>query len=154
MPDRCNSQTSCIDTVFRTLQSRVLGQDITRRTSRFFVRHPPPPPPRLPEVMHLTISPRASPSIFAYCMLSNQKLEVKRPGNEAIYSTTISRRSLLKPRTVLEQWRNIPSHSATEIWNCALDKSSSQNEGDGKDSLGVLLQKHGYSNGNYGDSDN
>ena len=101
VPDRCNSQTSCIDTVFRTLQSQVLGQDITRRTSRFFVRHPPPP--RLPDVMHVTLSPRTSPSIFAYCMLSNQKLEVKRPGNEAIYSTTISQGSLLKPRT---GWNN------------------------------------------------
>ena len=32
---------SCIDAVFQTLQSRVLGQDITRRTLTFFVRHRP-----------------------------------------------------------------------------------------------------------------
>ena len=53
VPDRCNSQTcidqplvyqttSCIDTVFRTLQSQVFGQDITRRTLRFFIRCCPP----------------------------------------------------------------------------------------------------------------
>ena len=35
--------TSCIDAGFRMLQSQVLGQDITRRTSRFFVGHLPPP---------------------------------------------------------------------------------------------------------------
>ena len=34
--------TSCIDAVFPTLQSQVLGQDTTRRTSRFFVGHRPP----------------------------------------------------------------------------------------------------------------
>ena len=34
--------TSCIDAVFRMLQPQVLGQDIARRTSRFFVGHCPP----------------------------------------------------------------------------------------------------------------
>ena len=32
---------SCIDAIFQILQSQVFGQDITRRTSRFFVRHCP-----------------------------------------------------------------------------------------------------------------
>ena len=50
--DSCNSQTlrwsasslpnRTIDTVFRMLQSQVLGQNITRRTLRFFVGHRPP----------------------------------------------------------------------------------------------------------------
>ena len=34
--------TSCNDAVFRMLQSQVFGQDITRRTSRFFIGHRPP----------------------------------------------------------------------------------------------------------------
>ena len=53
VPDRCNSNflfdqpqiyqiMSCIDTVFRTLQSQVFGQDIRRRISRFFIRYRPP----------------------------------------------------------------------------------------------------------------
>ena len=33
---------SCIDTVFRTLQSQDFGQDIRRRISRFFIRYRPP----------------------------------------------------------------------------------------------------------------
>ena len=44
---------NCIDAVFQTLQSQALGQDITRRTSIFFVWHCPPPsrlPSRLPDV--------------------------------------------------------------------------------------------------------
>ena len=66
--------TSCIDAVFRMLQSQVLGQDITRRTSRFFVGHGPPSrlPSRLPDVTHVTLSPRPSPP-FLYCKRS--KLE-------------------------------------------------------------------------------
>ena len=66
--------TSCIDAVFRMLQSQVLGQDITRRTSRFFVGHRPPSrlPSRLPDVTHVTLSPRPSPP-FLYCKRS--KLE-------------------------------------------------------------------------------
>ena len=35
--------TSCTDTAFWTLQSQFLGQDMTKRTWRFFVRHCPPP---------------------------------------------------------------------------------------------------------------
>ena len=63
---------SCNNAVFQTLQC---GQDITRRTSRFFVGHicPPPPsclPSRLPDVMHVTHSSRPSPSVFAYCKWS------------------------------------------------------------------------------------
>ena len=34
--------TKCIDTVFRMTHFQVLGQNITRRTLRFFVRHHPP----------------------------------------------------------------------------------------------------------------
>ena len=66
--------TSCIDAVFQMLQSQVLGQDITRRTSRFFVGHRPPSrlPSRLPDVTHVTLSPRPSPP-FLYCKRS--KLE-------------------------------------------------------------------------------
>ena len=37
---------NCIDTVFQTLPSQVLGQDITGRTSRFFVSS------RLPSCLH------------------------------------------------------------------------------------------------------
>ena len=33
---------SCIDIVFRMLQSQVFGQDIRRRISKFFIRHRPP----------------------------------------------------------------------------------------------------------------
>ena len=78
--DCCNPQTlhrvyqttNCIDTVFWMLQFQVLGQNITRRTSRFFIRHRPPSclPSRLPDVTHVTLSPRSSPSIFAYSMRS------------------------------------------------------------------------------------
>ena len=75
--------TSCIDTVFRMLQSQVLGQDITGRTSRFFVGHRPPSrlPSRLPDVTHVTLSPR--PSLRFYTA-SDQNWSRERPGNEAI----------------------------------------------------------------------
>ena len=71
---RVYQTTSCIDAVFRMLQSQVLGQDITGRTSRFFVGHRPPSrlPSRLPDVTHVTLSPRPSPP-FLYCKRS--KLE-------------------------------------------------------------------------------
>ena len=39
---RVYGTASCIDTVFQTLPSEVLGQDIMNRTSRFFVGHHPP----------------------------------------------------------------------------------------------------------------
>jgi len=64
---------NCIYTVFWMLQSQVLGQNITRRISRFFVRHYPPPfclPSRLPDVTHVTLSPRPSLSVFAHCKQS------------------------------------------------------------------------------------
>ena len=38
---RSYKTTSCIDAVFWTLQSQVLGQHITRRNSRFFISHHP-----------------------------------------------------------------------------------------------------------------
>ena len=59
---------SCIEAVFRTLQSHGVGQDITRRT--FEILRQALPPSRLPDVMHMTLSPRPSPSVFAYCKRS------------------------------------------------------------------------------------
>ena len=53
---------SCIDAVFRMLQSQVLGQDITGRTSRFFVGH-------------VTLSPRPSPSVFILQTIKNWSRE-------------------------------------------------------------------------------
>ena len=58
---------------FEMLQSQVFGQDITQKTSRFFVRHCMPSsclPSCLPDVMHVTLSPRPFLSIFAYCKRS------------------------------------------------------------------------------------
>ena len=89
--------TNCIDAVFRMLQSQVIGQDITRKTSRFFVGHHPPhvysclPDIKhvtpgikhmIPDITHVTLSPTPSPSAFAYCKWSKWRWE--RPGNEAI----------------------------------------------------------------------
>ena len=45
---------SCIDTVFRMLQSQILGQDITGRISRFFVGH---------------CSPHGYPHVYLYHVL-------------------------------------------------------------------------------------
>ena len=74
------------------LQSQVLGQDITRRTSRFFVGHRPPS--RLPDVTHVTLSPRPSPP-FLYC-----------------------KRSKLEPGTAWERGylANSQAFTATSIW--------------------------------------
>ena len=58
---------SCIDAVFWMLQSQVLGQSIRRKTSRFFVGHRPP---HVCLYVYLVscmwLSPRPSPSVFAY----------------------------------------------------------------------------------------
>ena len=50
------------------IQSRVFGQDITRRTSRFFVLHRPPVYLHvyLMSCMWLFLHARPSPSVFAY----------------------------------------------------------------------------------------
>ena len=63
---------NCIDAVFRMLQSQAFGQDVTLR------RAPPPPlmasclPSCLPDVMHVTLSPRPfSPFLHT---TSDQKL--------------------------------------------------------------------------------
>ena len=83
------NQTSCIDAVFLTLQSQVLGQDITRRTSRFFVGHHPPSrlPLCLPDITHVTLPGLPLPFLHT---ASDQKLEPgmawERPGNEATVS--------------------------------------------------------------------
>ena len=55
-------------------EGKAWEKDITRRTSRFFVGHRPPSrlPSRLPDVTHVTLSPRPSPP-FLYCKRS--KLE-------------------------------------------------------------------------------
>ena len=113
---RVYQTTSCIDAVFRMLQSQVLGQDITGRTSRFFVGHRPPSrlPSRLPDVTHVTLSPRPSPP-FLYCKrsklepgtawergyrfytASDQNWSREWPGNEAT-SLYITRFGSLVPR--------------------------------------------------------
>ena len=95
VPNRCNSQTlswyqprvyqttSCIDAVFRMLQSQVFGQDITRRTLTFFVGHHLPhiyPHVYLTSCMWLNL-PGLSPLLLRTA--SDQKLEVERPWNKA-----------------------------------------------------------------------
>ena len=83
VPDRCtqcNSHkpcidqpwiykiTSCIDTVFRTLQSQVLWQGITRRASKIVRRASPPHV--YPHVFLTTLSPSPFSSVFVYCKWS------------------------------------------------------------------------------------
>ena len=80
MPDRCNSNflvdqpqiyriMSCIDTVFQMLQSQVFGQDnILQEGSQD--PSSGTAPSCLPDVMHVTLSPRPSPSVFSYCKRS------------------------------------------------------------------------------------
>jgi len=74
---------TCIDTVFKMLQSQVFGQGITRRTSRFFVgNHPPHVYPHVyltscTSLFLLGLSP-------PFCMLQVIKnWRRERPGNEA-----------------------------------------------------------------------
>ena len=68
---------SCIDAVFQTLQSQVLGQNVYYM-KKLKILHWAPPPSRLsswlPEVMHVTFS-QAFPPLFLQTA-SDQKLEV------------------------------------------------------------------------------
>ena len=86
VPDCCSSQslhwsvyqtTSCTDASFRMLQSQVLGQDIIRRTLRFFVGHGPPSrlPSHLPDITHVTLSPTPSPSVFIALFPGRSRLQ-------------------------------------------------------------------------------
>ena len=61
-------QRSVLTLSFECYNLKFFGQDITRTTSRSFVGHCPPS--RLPDVTHVTLSPRPSPSVFAYCKRS------------------------------------------------------------------------------------
>ena len=81
----------CIDAVFQASQSPVLGQDITRKALRFRVRHHPLmcstyhyiTSPLCQINIHMKISPRPSPSVFAYCKVS-KTVWWWRPGNKAM----------------------------------------------------------------------
>ena len=72
---------SCIEAVFRTLQSQVVEQDITRRTFKILRQG-------LPPHVYLTsactwLSPRPSPSVFAYRKQSKTGARNGLHGNEA-----------------------------------------------------------------------
>ena len=70
---------NCIDTAYASL--KVLGQDITRRVLRFFIRHWPFCVSLL--LCHMWWNlPGLLPSVFAYCKIENW-MWWWRPGNEA-----------------------------------------------------------------------
>ena len=77
--------TSCNDAVFRTLVSSFWTRYYKKNLK---ILHRTPPPSHLPshllsclpDIMHMTLSPRPSLSVFAYCKQS--KLEAGTPGNK------------------------------------------------------------------------
>ena len=96
------------------LQSQVLGQDITRRTLRFFVRHRPPS--CLPDIKHVTLSPRPSPSVFAYCKQSKTG-----GGNSLGTRLQVGNRYLLEASSHNFDYYRTSVRESPQLWKLVLE---------------------------------